>query len=194
MLDLPWRPIIVYIKGWLQIWGTLALTLMIAWAAIMQWIVGNRLYKLQHAVEDSHRRVKLFCRISPNLESPRMYARLQVSNLSGFAVWLEEIGHKFTLDGESEERSLTLRVQEVLESGKTYMTTVSGNIQSHLVFEENKAQGRGEDRITSLRPASFAVRVQVRYWANGSDGNTSTPQYHVRATEAGLQQLKEIGP
>lgn len=178
-----------YLKHWLHEWGDLVLTVMIAWAAIMQWMVGRRLFDLQRTVEDTHRQVNLFCRIAANFDTPRVFARLQVSNLSSFAVWLEGITHKFALDGESKERSISLRIQEVLDVGKTYMTTVSGDIESLLKFEQNK----GQDRLEILKPASFTIRVDVRYWANGSGGQTSTPRYLIRTSETGLERLEELG-
>jgi hypothetical protein len=113
-----------------------------------------------------------------------MYAQVQVSNLSGFAVWLESISHIFTLDGEHEERKLNLNVQEVLETSKTFRTTVSANIQGFVEFERTGAQR------PSMIPISCTVRTVVNYWADGVAGKTSTPKYHLEASKEGLQKLE----
>jgi hypothetical protein len=175
-------------KQWIHDWGDIVLTVVIAWAAVMQWIVAARLLKLQRTVEDSHRQVKLFCRINADLASPRTYARLQVSNLSRFAVWLEGISHVYTIDGENKQRELPLSVQEVLQAGETYRTTVSGNIQGFLMFERHPGSGR----LSALEPVACTVRTQLSYWANGAAGTASTPLYRMAASENGLDELQEI--
>jgi hypothetical protein len=177
----------VSIGQWIRDWGDIVLTLVIAWAAVMQWIVAARLLKLQRTVESSHSRVKLFCRIAANLESPKTYARLQVSNLSGFAVWLEETSHFFAHAGEPSEHRITLKVQEVLEAGQTYRDAVSSNIQGFVAYQENP-----ELRRMTLSPIDCTVRTEIQYWANGESGTATTPSYKLKADDSGLQLLQPL--
>ena len=69
----------------------LLLTAAIAFAAIMQWVVSNRLLRLQRTVEEQHSKAWIFLRARPSSAAGHNTAVLEISNLSQVGVWVEKV-------------------------------------------------------------------------------------------------------
>lgn len=141
---------IEYLKHWLHDWGDLVLTGVIAWAAIMQWVVSGRLLGLTRAVEDFKNKPRLFCRIigqAPFEGSPYTSIDAQLSNLASFGIWVEQM--IVVLDGKVAcEPTRSFSINGVLGSGET---------KTCPLFQMPFAE------IATIGSPKTTVRIQVKF-------------------------------
>jgi|SRR5208282_3646456 len=171
-----------YARHWLHDWGDLLLTAVIAWAAIMQWVVSKRLFGLTKAVEDFKNRPLLFCRIGGNAFDGLTYTAIiaQLSNLSSFGIWMEEAVLVF--DGQFDcEPSRTFKIESVLGAGETYSREILEMPFADVV------------RIGSPRTT---VKIQIRFYYSTSHttGVRTSPFYSMTIdnTVASITKVSDI--
>jgi hypothetical protein len=166
-----------YFKHWLHDWGDLVLTGVIAWAAIMQWVVSSRLLGLTKAIEDLKNRPLLYCRIKgePYLTSYYSAIEARLSNLSSSGIWIEQAVIVF--DRKVACDSLrSFSIDAVLLSGETYKLPLFS-----MPFAEIVPIGSPKER----------VRIQVKFYYSmpRTTGVQMSPIYLMTIDDAIVNEL-----
>lgn len=155
------------VKSWMHDWGDLVLTGVIAWAAIMQWVVSRQLFKLSKAVEDLKNKPVLFCRINGSVPEgglPYSSIEAQLSNLSSFGIWIEE--GVITTDGEFVTRpKRSFPVGAVLRAGET--------------FTQSLFEMPFDDLVPLNTKGTVTIQVKFYYFSSPTIGMQSSPIYEV---------------
>jgi hypothetical protein len=181
MIYSPWElfnSIHAYARIWLHDWGDLALTGVIAWAAIMQWVVSSRLFGLTKAVENFKNRPLLFCRISGDdpLEGlPSSWIDTQLSNLSSFGIWIEEA--VLVLDGKVLcESTRSFPIGAVLQAGAT---------RTVRLFEAPFGE------IVAIGGPKVTVKIQVKFYYSTAHtiGVQASPVYLMTVDQTVVTKL-----
>jgi hypothetical protein len=181
MISCPWpllNPIIDHVKHWLHDWGDLVLTGVIAWAAIMQWVVASRLLGLTKTVENIKNRPLLFCRIkgdTPFDGLAHSSIEAQLSNLSSFGIWIHEAN--LVIDGNvTGESNRSFSIDSVLQAGAT---------SKWVLFETPFAD------IVPIGSPKVILRIQIKfsYSASHTIGVEASPIYSMTIENTVVREL-----
>jgi hypothetical protein len=153
-----------------------ALTAVIAFAAIMQWIVSGRLLNLQKAVEDQRTKTWLFFRLKPTALGGHGTAQLEVSNLSQVGVWLEKVTLHLEVP-RTPNKAIAILIETVLSPMHTKPDV---DIRA-AVHELVEPKGR---QVLAI------VSAEVEFWANGLWRQESTNRYSMLVDESHLLDVK----
>ncbi len=153
------------------------LTAAIAFAAIMQWVVTDRLFKLQAVVEDQRTKAWLFLRLKPCPMHGHSTALLEISNLSQVGVWLEKVTVHLEVPAGAPNKSEALPLENLLAP----MTTRSGVDIRALVHALVQPKG-------GQIPAT--VWAGIEFWANGVWRHEKTSRYAMSVDESHLTEVR----
>ncbi|SRR6266851_8505820 len=164
-----------FLKQWFRDWGNLLLTSVIAAATIMQGIFAMRLYRLQQAIEKSRLEPLLFCRVKGDGPLPLASLNVELSNLSTYGVWIDEM--IVTLDGPVIKPQMELMVEIVLAASQTQKWTLFS-----VPFANIVPLGTG--------PVTFKLQVKFYYSTASIIGIQTSPVYEVTVHKTVVTSFK----
>ncbi|HET9400627.1 MAG TPA: hypothetical protein VFO34_06725 [Candidatus Acidoferrales bacterium] len=162
-------------SGWLPVVINSLLTAAIAYAGYRQYVVAQKLFDLQNAIETQKNKVSLFLRIKvrerDNVHGLRS-AVVEVSNLSPFGIWLESL----TIF-ETEHNTRNIQVEDVLAAGATFRYLIRDEIVKLCGITSNDQK------------ASAVISAIVNYTTSEKNESAETPRYRVTVGSYEVQSL-----
>lgn len=162
---------------WITDGINILLTAAIAWAGYRQYVVANRLLKLQNAIEEQRNKVWLFLRIKQSAHAGRNTAMLEITNLSLTGIWLEKVSVHLVTEKSAPNKAHGVMVEKQLRSSEAAGVDISATVRllAGIMHGERKP-------VTAW--------VAVEFWANGAWHVESTNHYSMDVEYVHVSNIK----